>query len=62
MAAFGGTGGNACVAYDNLPVKAYIYPLAEVEKAHRLTEWIPTGGGQAAICPEDGYLLLDIAR
>ena len=62
VAAFGSTGSNACVAYDNLPVKAYIYPLAEVEKAHRLTEWIPTVGGQAAICPEDGYLLLDIAR
>ena len=62
VAAFGSMGSNACMAYDNLPVKAYIYPLAEVEKAHRLTEWIPTGGGQAAICPEDGYLLLDIAR
>ena len=62
VAVFGSMGSNACMAYDNLPVKAYIYPLAEVEKAHRLTEWIPTGSGQAAICPEDGYLLLDIAR
>ena len=43
-------------------MKACIYPLAEVEKAHQLSERIPTGGGQAAICPEDGYLLLDIAR
>ena len=62
VAAFGSIGRNADVAYDNLPVKACIYPLAEVEKAHQLSEWIPTGGGRAAICPEDGYLLLDIAR
>ena len=62
VAAFGSIGRNAGMAYDNLPVKAYIYPLSEVEKAHRLTEWLPTVGGQAAICPEDGYLLLDIAR
>ncbi len=62
VAAFGSTGSNAFVDYDNLPIKAYIYPLAEVEKAHRLTEWVPTAGGQAAVCPEDGYLLLDIAR
>ena len=27
-----------------------------------LSERIPTGGGEAAICPEDGYLLLDIAK
>lgn len=62
FAAFGNTGCNADVAYDNLPVKAYIYPLDEVEKAHDLSERIPTSGGEAAICPEDGYLLLDIAR
>ena len=62
VSSFCSSGRNACIAYDNLPVKAYIYPLAEVEKTHRLTEWISTVGGQAAICPEDGYLLLDIAR
>ena len=49
-------------SYDNLPVKAYIYPLEEVEKARNLSERIPTSGGVAAICPEDGYLLLDIAK
>ena len=62
IAAFGSIGCNADVAYDNLPVKAYIYPLDDVEKAHNLSERIPTSGGEAAICPEDGYLLLDIAK
>ena len=31
VAAFGSTGSNAGMAYDNLPVKACIYPLAEVK-------------------------------
>ena len=62
IAAFGNTGSNAAVAYDNLPIKACIYPLAEVERVHDLSERIPTSGGEAAICPEDGYLLLDTAK
>ncbi len=62
IASFGNTGSNADVAYDNLPIKAYIYPLDEVEKAHNLSERIPTSGGEAAICPEDGYLLLDTVK
>ncbi len=62
IASFGNIGSNDGIAYDNLPVKAYIYPLTEVEKVHDLSERIPTSGGEAAICPEDGYLLLDIAK
>ncbi len=50
----------AYMAYDNLPIKAYIYMLSEVEKVHNLSKKIPTVGGEAAICPEDGYTLLDI--
>jgi hypothetical protein len=62
ISVFGSNGSNEGIAYDNLPVKAYIYPLAEVERVHNLSERIPTNGGEAAICPEDGYLLLDIAK
>lgn len=62
IAVFGSGGSGEGVAYDNPPVKAYIYPLAEVEKVHSLSERIPTNGGEAAICPEDGYLLLDVAK
>ena len=53
-------GSNQYMAYDNLPIKAYVYPLSEVEKVHDLSESIRTVGGKAAICPEDGYTLLDI--
>ena len=57
----GSAGANVNIAYDNLPVKAYVYPLEAVEKVHDLSSKIPTVGGEAAICPEDGYILLDIA-
>jgi len=60
VAKIGSVGANVNMAYDNLPVKAYVYPLTEVEKIHDLSRKIPTIGGEAAICPEDGYLLLDI--
>ncbi len=53
-------GSNAYMAYDNLPIKAYVYPLAEVEKVHDLSDKVPAVGGEAAICPEDGYMLLDV--
>lgn len=57
---FDDMGSNAYMAYDNLPIKVYVYPLSEVEKVHKLSDKIPTVGGEAAICPEDGYMLLDI--
>ncbi len=55
-------GANVYVAYDNLPIKAYVYPRDQVEKIHDLSHRIRIAGGEAAICPEDGYLLLDLAR
>ena len=53
-------GANVNMAYDNLPIKAYVYPLAEVEKVHDLSHRIPATGGEAAICTEDGFVLLDV--
>ena len=61
IASFGNTGSNADVAYDNLPVKAYVYPWEQIRKLHDFSERIPAAGGEASICPEDGYLLLDTA-
>ena len=58
IAFFGSKGSNVNIAYDNLPIKAYIYPLDEVEGAHDLSERIPASGGEAAVCPEDGYTVL----
>ncbi len=60
IAAFGDSGSNAYVAYDNLPIKAYVYPWSEVQRVHDLSMRVPSIGGEAAICPEDGYMLLDI--
>ena len=53
------TGEGDCIysAYDNLPIKAYLYPLSEVLKIHDLGEEHPAGAGTAAICPECGYIL-----
>ena len=59
---FAQNGANVYVAYDNLPIKAHVYPWSQVEKAHDLSRRIRIAGGEAAICPEDGYMLLDIAR
>ena len=55
-------GANVYMAYDNLPVKAYVYPWAQVQQVHDLSHRIPVAGGEAAICPEDGYMLLDVAQ
>lgn len=49
-------------AFDNLPIKVYTYPLDQVLNIHELNHWMPAVGGQAAICPEDGYMLLDAGR
>ena len=49
-------------AFDNLPIKAYIYPLDQILNIHELNHWMPAIGGSAAICPEDGYMLLDAGR
>ena len=59
---FGAKGDNAYMSYDNLPIKAYVYPWSQVERIHDFSEKIHVAGGEASICPEDGYLLMDIAR
>lgn len=51
---------NKYMAYDNLPIKAYLYPLEEIETIHDLSNKVPAVGGKAAVCPEDGYTLLEI--
>ena len=56
----GNNGANVYMAYDNLPVKAYVYPLSQVEQVHDLSHRVPFAGGEAAICPEDGYMLIDV--
>ena len=61
IASFQSRGNNAYVSYDNLPIKAYVYPWSQVEKIHDLSNRVPAPGGEAAVCPEDGYTLLDIA-
>lgn len=53
----GGSGDCACIAYDNLPIKAYTYSLQEIQESHDLGEWNPTAGGRTAVCPECGYVL-----
>ena len=57
---FGNTGSNTYMAYDNLPIKAYVYELSQVEKVHELSNKVPAIGGEAAVCPEDGYTLIDV--
>ena len=61
VASFQNRGNNTYVAYDNLPIKAYVYPWSQVEKIHDLSNRVPAPGGEAAVCPEDGYTLLDVA-
>ena len=56
---FAENGDCAYMAYDNLPVKGYVYPLDEIMQAHDLDHWVPSAGGTVAICPDCGYVLGD---
>ena len=47
------------VAYDNLPIKGYAYPLSEVEEIHDLSKKAKTVNGETAICPDCGYVLTE---
>ena len=47
------------VAYDNLPIKGYAYPLEEIEEIHDLSRKVRTVNGETAICPECGYVLTE---
>lgn len=51
---------NQCMAFDNLPIKAYAYPYDEVKQTHNLEEYRPCAGGTCAICPECGYTLVEM--
>ena len=55
-------GANAYMTYDNFPIKAYAYPWEQAKMVHDLSHRIRTAGGEAAICPEDGFMLLDVAK
>lgn len=46
------------IAYDNLPIKGYAYPLDEVETIHDFSRKVQTANGEAFICPECGYVIL----
>lgn len=46
------------LAFDNLPIKAYAYPLEEILKVHSFDTWAETTGDGAAICTDCGYTLL----
>ncbi len=47
------------IAYDNLPIKGYAYPLSEVEEIHNLSKKVKTVNGETAICPDCGYVLTE---
>ena len=50
---FGSHGDCSYMAYDNLPIKAYLYPLDEIRKIHQMENL----SGETSICPECGYIL-----
>ena len=56
------TGENKYLTFDNLPIKGYLYPEEQVEKAHDLSRKIPVAGGEAAVCPDCGYMVLEAAQ
>ena len=55
-------GDNKYLTFDNLPVKGYLYPLDQVEKAHDLSHKVHVAGGEAAICPDCGYMVLEASE
>ena len=48
------------IAYDNLPIKGYAYPREEVEALHDFSRKVQTAEGEAAICPECCYVILEV--
>jgi len=48
------------IAFDNLPIKGYVYPMDQIMKIHDLSDWQDAAGGKAAFCPDDGYEVLQI--
>ena len=45
------------MAYDNLPIKGFIYPLDQVLEGHQMDVQTPAAGGAGSLCPECGYIL-----
>ena len=58
----GGLEGCDFIAYDNLPIKGYSYPLADVEEIHDLSRKVRTVNGVTAICPDCGYVLTEFSE
>ena len=58
LGSFADNEGCARLAYDNLPIKAYTYPLDQIIDSHRFDIWPRTAGAGAAICTDCGYMLL----
>ena len=50
----------ACLAYDNLSIKGYASPLAELKKVHDFGKWKSVPGGKAAVCSDCGYVLTKV--
>ena len=57
----GGLESHDFVAYDNLPIKGYSYPLKEVEDIHDFSKKVKTVSGEAAVCPDCGYVLTEFS-
>ena len=49
------------IAFDNLPIKGFVYPLDQIMKIHDLSDWVPAVGGETAVCPNDGYMVFSPA-
>ena len=48
------------LAYDNLPIKGYAYPLDEVKEAHQFDTTVAVPGGEASVCSDCGFVLTDV--
>lgn len=48
------------LAYDNLPIKGYAYPLDEVKEAHQFDTTVAVPGGEASACSDCGFVLTDV--
>lgn len=56
--------GGACASltFDNLPIKACLYPLAYIREVHSLDESQAAASGTVSVCPDCGYVLVSDFR
>ncbi|MBQ9005769.1 MAG: hypothetical protein IJ092_05280 [Atopobiaceae bacterium] len=47
------------LAFDNLPIKGYAYPMEEVRAAHNFDTTVVVPGGEASICSDCGFVLTE---